>query len=357
MTGSPASVSAEDARPSAQDSGVLVCGTNWVGDSVTSMPALQAFRRRHPDARVTLLIKPAVRPLWALHPVPDRMVTLEPGLPGVVRAARQVRGVDCASAYVLPRSFRAALVPFLAGVPVRAGLPGHARDFMLTEIVRLSAHAREGHQVYEYLELFGCTREAPEPPVLDVPSELRERVEAKMVRLARPRVGLMPGAARGPAKRWPAGHFQRLGRALAGERKCAVLVFGTAAEAGLCEVIAEGIGPDAVSFAGCLSMAEWIAAVASCDLVVANDSGGMHVAAALNTPVVALFGHTDPHKTGPLSASSRVIQNSATRSRDVGRRSKEARKNLASILPERVYEVALELLETAGARRGGDGHA
>jgi heptosyltransferase-2 len=345
MTGSPESAFNNSAARSPR---ILVCGVNWIGDSVMSMPALQAFRRLHPDAEITLLVKPAVRALWELHSTPDRLLVLEPGLKGVWRTARRLRSLRFQAAYILPHSFRSALVPFLAGIPERVGMPGHGRDWMLTRRLPPRQVAGSPHQSYEYLELLAPEQagQPVEPPALRIPDAVCRKMANRLAGFPRPRIGLIPGAARGPSKQWPAGHYVELGRRLAAARPCGLLVFGAPAEAPVCEEVASRIGPAALSLAGKVTVAEWAALLAQCDVVVANDSGGMHVAAAAGAGVVALFGHTDPARTGPLGARCRIVQESDVRDRDIARDSRKARQALAAIRPERVQREVQALLES-----------
>jgi len=351
MPASPASVSSE-----AGGAPVLVCGANWIGDSLMSMPALQALRRRQPGARLVLLVKPHLFALWRLHTAPDLLLPLRPGLAGALAAARAVRAVRAGRACVLPRSFRAALIPFLAGVPVREGLPGHGRDFLLTRIVRPELPPGRRHQACEYLQLLAPEAAAAEPerPRLAVPPEAVEAAHFWLAALPQPVVGLLPGAARGPAKRWPATAFVEVGRWLAREARCGVVVVGARREAGLCAGVARAIGPPALNLAGRTDLAEWAAVLQACAAVVCNDSGGMHLAAALGTPVVAIFGLTDPDRTGPLGRRGRILQASAVRARDIPRRSAEAQKVLERITPEAVYGAVQDVLQDGEASRGGE---
>jgi heptosyltransferase-2 len=206
MPGSTASASSRRAP------GALVVGVNWIGDAIMSMPALQAWRRAHPDLELTLLVKQGLAPLWSMHAAPDRVLTYRDGLGAALRAAAAVRAVAPARAYVLPHSFRSALVPFLAGVPERIGLPGHARDFMLTQVVAPRLGPGRLHQGFEYgdLLLSGPDATSLEPPALDIPAAARAAAQPWVAPLPRPLLGLLPGAARGPAKRWPLSHVREL---------------------------------------------------------------------------------------------------------------------------------------------------
>lgn len=289
---------------------VVVCAPNWLGDSVMAMPALQDFRRRNPGVEVTILAKPAVLALWELHRAADHVIPLGTGPLGTAATVRAVRRIAPARAYVLPHSIRAALVPFLAGVPARIGKSGHAtRDWLLTEIADVGP-ARERHQAYEYLALLSGPEvagacDALEPPKLQISDELRAMAERVVGGLPRPRVGLFPFAAR-PSKRWPAPRFAELGRTL-GRDALSVVLFGSPAEAEACRKLAVEIGEGVTDLGGRTTIGELAAVLEVCDVVVANDSGGMHLAAAVGTPVVAIFGGTDPAKTGPLGSVSRIV--------------------------------------------------
>jgi heptosyltransferase-2 len=336
MPASPASVSNSSGA-------VLVCAPNWVGDGIMAMPALQAFRQRHPSAHITLLVKPNMRPLWELHEAADRLVEIRPGLRPTVSA---VAAGGYGRAIILPNSFRSALIPFLAGIPVRRGMPGHWRRGLLTEVVWPESNPARTHQVYEYLDLLvpEIATGSFEPPRLRIPETLLAAARERLAGLASPRIALMPGAARGPAKQWPAEHFIALGRRFAEDRGAGLAILGDAREAELCARVSAGIGAAARSLAGETPLAEWAALLAGCDMAVCNDSGGAHVAAAAGTAVVVIFGMTDPARTRPLGARCRIVQSEGSCSRDIARKDPEAIKRLASIAPEQVYGAALECL-------------
>jgi heptosyltransferase-2 len=336
-------------RASALNDGqrILICGVNWLGDSVMSMPALQAFRKANRAAHITMLVKPALVSLWKLHGIFDGILPLHEGVVGTWKTEAAVRRLRFDKAFILPHSFRSAVVPWLAGVPARIGMPGHWRDFMLTEVIRPSARPGFSHQAYEYIELLtpAAAEAEMEPPHLELPEDALASARKRIASAAEPRVALIPGAARGPAKQWPREHFIEVGRLLSEKKRCGIVVLGIGREATLCEEVAKGIGPSAINLAGHTGLAEWIAILKACDLVVANDSGGMHLAAAVGAPVVALYGITDPAKTGPMGKICRVLQNSGIRARDIPRASPKAKASLAAIRPEQAYDAAIECLE------------
>lgn len=354
MPASPESASSSTHADAARaHDAVLICGVNWVGDSVMTMPALQAYRRAHPTVYITLLVKPQLQHLWRLHGVPNEVLPLKTGLLGTLRTAAMIRKRRFGKAYVLPHSFRSAVIPFFGGTPKRAGMPGHWRDFMLTQVIRPREAPDKLHQAWEYMDLLlpGHDARELELPALRVPDDAMAFAEKQLAGSPRPRVGMIPGAARGPAKRWPAQNFIEVGRLLSRDKGCSVVTLGISREAPLCEQVARGIGDKARNLAGQTSLAEWIAILKACDLVIANDSGGMHLAAAVGTPVAAIFGITDPAKTGPLGRACRVVQNSTVRNRDVERDSPEAIKSLASVTPEQVYQAALGLMDARDGKR------
>ncbi len=326
---------------------VLVCGVNWLGDAILSMPAIQAFRWDHPEADVTLLTKPGLAPLWAMHDTPTRTLALPAEATALPALARTLRGMDLDTAYVLPHSFRAALPPFLAKIPRRIGLPGHfPRDFMLTEIRAPAGGPGRAHQVFEYLDLFypGENRRTFIPPHLTVPPRLLEKMHGALDALPPPWIAFLPGAARGPAKQWPAEHFALAAAQLMAQTGGSIITLGTAAEAAVCQQVAAAAAPNGLNLAGQTSLEELAAFLALAAAVLCNDSGGMHLAAALGTPLVALFGITNPDQTGPLGKRIRILQRSDRRSRDVPRRSALAEKALRSLSVDEAVQAVLDLL-------------
>ena len=345
MPASRESVSNKNPTPRAGEN-ILICGVNWIGDSIISMPAIQAFRSTHPSATITMLVKNKIAPLWKLHRAPDRILCLEPGSSGTQQAIRHLKAGCFDKAYILPNSFRSAFIPFAAQVPERIGFSGHFRRIMLTDIVIPSSRPDRFHQAFEYMDLLvpeQAGTQLPAPGIVPA-EEAVHHVSSWLAPLPRPIIGFLPGAARGPSKRWPASHFIELGRRLITENHCGIAIMGAPEEEPLCRGIAEALGTHALNLAGALSFEDWAALLKQCDLVISNDSGGMHVASALGIPLIALFGITDPGKTGPLGPRARILQNSFIKSRDVRRDDPEAIKSLASITPGQVYEAALESL-------------
>ena len=328
---------------------ILIFGVNWLGDACMSMPALQRFREQNPATHITMLTRPSLTPLWEMHPCVDATIPMHPTLREMRTAAKELRNRDIDKAYVFPNSWRSALVPYFAKIPVRLGQYGHHRGILLTHTTPLSPKNRERHQQWEYVDILQLQDIETLPgPTLKVPASVAEHIQKSMpAQPNSPWIGLLPGAARGPSKQWPVEHYIEATKQIRDNTTCRFALMGTPAEAELCNTIAEAIGPTAISLAGKTTLPELIAALGQCSTVLCNDSGGMHLAASVGTPVVAVYGITDPAKTGPLGSGHTLIcAAGVTASRDVPRDSIPAREALASIVPERVVEAVLNTLHT-----------
>jgi heptosyltransferase-2 len=281
---------------------------------------------------------------------------LEEGWGGTRRSAARVRRAYCDAAVVLPGSFRAALVPWLAGVPRRVGQPGHARRPLLTRVLPPPPRRHQSLEPYPLLGLETPAR-PPDGPRLAAPAAAVSRADERLSGLPRPLVGLAPGAARGPSKRWPPEHFAELGRRLCATHGCGLVVTGGRGDAAAARLVLDA-APTALDLTGRTGLEEWAAVLQACDAVVANDSGAMHLAAAVGTPVTAIYGVTDPERTGPLGVARRIVRSAGSSDRDVPRDSPEARRRLAAIAPARVEEAVLDLLRNSGTTgQGAEGCA
>ena len=241
------------------------------------------------------------------------------------------------------------MLPFLGGVPRRIGVAAHWRRLLLTDVRPGRRSDDPSHQFHEYYRLLDM--EIPEETVTPriVPPDLAQG-EAELLlpcEDGRPWVGVLPGAARGNSKRWPAERFAEVAMQLIKEFNVRIALFGTAAEQSACDHIAGALGDGACNLAGKTSLVVLAAALGRCRVAVSNDSGGMHLATALGVPVVAVFGLTDPDLTGPLGTSHRVICGvpPGKRTRDVPRESAEAEVALRSITPVQVLAGVRDILE------------
>ncbi len=292
---------------------ILVRAPNWLGDAVMALPVLAALKRRFPQAALTVLAVPRVAPLFAGHPL-VRETVASPGGLEKVRLLLKLRGkFDLGVA--LPNSFEAALSLWLAGVRVRTGYAADGRRSLLTRAVVGRETLQEVHTVFYYLGILRAFGEiAPADlalPRLHLrPGEIREAAEL----LAEaglpgpgPWVGLAPGAAYGPAKRWPAARFARVARELTESRRARIVLLGGAGDREAAAQVAAEAGVPVLNLAGRTSLRQALGVLSRLAVLVTNDSGLMHAAAALAVPVVALFGSTNPRATGPLSPRATVL--------------------------------------------------
>ncbi|MBU6411731.1 MAG: lipopolysaccharide heptosyltransferase II [Verrucomicrobia bacterium] len=320
---------------------ILVRGTNWLGDAVMTIPALMRLREKFPDAHIALLTPEKLRDLWPaapgagrLHPAIDELLCPRPQETVFGIAGRLRRG-NFDAALALPNSPRSALEPFLARVPQRIGYARPWRNFFLThplpsrrgavqmrkrpvaEIKRLmsSANGLESqnhplsHQANDYLHLaaaFGANP-APLPPQLFVAEEelAAARTQFALDAVQAPVFGLNPGAEYGPAKRWPLENFIAAARLIQSQTHCRWILFGGNNDVALANVIESALGAcAALNLAGRTTLRELMALLKLCRLLLTNDTGPMHVAAALSVPVIAIYGSTSPELTGPLSSGA-----------------------------------------------------
>jgi heptosyltransferase-2 len=275
---------------------------------VLALPALRRAAELAREGSLVVQVVEALAPVVAMAGIDAELLPLR-DRHAVVRAARDLRARAPDAGVLLTPSFSAALILRLAGVRERRGTDTDARGWLLTDPVE-RAPLLAGHRVREYLVLVdpGWSGDGPPAPRLRPPEGAR-RAWAELARTlppgdGRPVLGLVPGSA-APSRRWPADRFAELAarRARAGDR---VLVFGGAGDVEAAGSVA-GAAHAAFDLSGRTSLEALVGGLAACDAVVANDTGPMHVAAAVGTPLVALFGAGDPDQTGPLSPHSRVV--------------------------------------------------
>ena len=277
-----------------------------------SIPALEAIRLRFPDAHITVLARPWVSELYRNAAFCDQILLYHPQAGfGDWRAkwklARVLRGIGFDLAILLPNSFDAAIVPFLAGIPTRVGYARDGRTLLLTDAVPRPLQGETPvHERFYYLELLrraGFIERLPE--VAAIRLQVTPRVHD------RPVIGLSPGAAYGTAKRWLPESFATAAVQLARKFTARVLVFGTGDEADVCELVAGLIrkrGVDAESLAGKTDLYEFMQHAAACRVFVTNDNGAMHIVSALGVPTVAVFGATRHQTTGPTGDHAVVVR-------------------------------------------------
>jgi lipopolysaccharide heptosyltransferase II len=301
---------------------ILVRATNWVGDGVMSLPALEALRERYPSSEIALVVKPWVADLYEHHPAVDRIIVYNDagehqGAGGFARLVEQIRSERFDMAILFQNAFHAAWMAWRSGIPIRIGYGLEGRGILLTDSIPVPSPALYGHQSNYYLQLLiraGLVDrfEPVERVRLNVQNSEKSWAakQLKILGLGGPRflVGLAPGAAFGSAKRWLTERYADLADRLIGALNADVLIFGSSSERPLAEEIAHGMSHTPVIMAGETTLRQLMALLIQCRLVISNDSGSMHLAAALGLPVVAIFGSTDEHATGPISPLARIVK-------------------------------------------------
>lgn len=298
---------------------ILVREVNWLGDLVISLPALRAIRRTWPHAHLTVLVRRELAGFfdgarWIDGVMPFSVSLGFSGLRDRLRIIRAIHAARFDIAILFPNSFQSALWTTIARVPRRAGYRTDARGPMLTHSAVPPPAAMQGHQVQYWLEMV-CATVGADGEANDFalePAEgnlvrMREWLAANRKRPDAPLVALAPAAAYGPAKEWPAGHFAELIDHLAHRPGAECVLVGAPGERALCARVAAKSRAGAIVAAGETGIGELLAILALADGFVGNDSGAMHIAAALGKPTVGLFGSTDPRRTGPMGPNARAI--------------------------------------------------
>jgi heptosyltransferase-2 len=293
----------------------LVIAPSWIGDTILAQPLFRRLHEKHPG-----LVLDAFAPAWAApvlarmreirRVIPNPFVHGEFNLFGRWRTGRELTREGYDASIVLPNSWKSALLPCFAGIPQRIGFKGEARYGLLNRIHRLDETALpQLAQRYALLaEEVGATMPAPlTEPHLDVSTEsVRATLAAFGLDASPAPVAFCPGAEYGPAKRWPAAHFAALARRLA-QTDFPVWIVGSAKDAPIGAEIETLSGGACKNLCGKTDLAQAIDLLSCARMVVSNDSGLMHVAAALGRPLVALYGSSSPAYTPPLSPQARIL--------------------------------------------------
>lgn len=302
---------------------ILVRATNWVGDAVMALPALEAIRRHEPLAHIAVLARPWVAELYRDQGFADRLIVFDhagrhAGLGGAERMARELRCERFDVALLLQNAFQAAWLAWRAGIPQRIGYARDRRSWLLTQAVELPRPGEiPSQEPYYYLELLrraGWLEQLPQVSAVTmrVSDEAQRNGESKLRaaggRQGARRVAMAPGAAFGAARCWPVERFAALADRVIAELDADVVLVGSAADRDTTQRIATGMRRKPIVLAGQTTIGELPGVLRACHAFVGNDSGAMHVAAAVGLPVIGIFGPTDPEATAPLSGRMTVVR-------------------------------------------------
>ncbi len=294
----PPAVSAHDLKPFR----ILIRSSNWLGDAVMSVPAVRAIKRGRPDAHVTIAAPAKIAAMWKLIPDIDAIIPLPNGsLLPVVSLLKRQPVFD--AAILFPNSLRVALESWLSGIRRRVGYPGHWRKWLMNQTVCKPRKPRppEHHSVRFLRIASECGAET---------SNIQAPTTNTQTRVAHGaiKIGLCPGAEYGPAKRWLPERFAEVAAKINAQSSAQWILFGTKNDAAVGNQIAAAIGDHCVNRIGHTTLDQLIDELRECRLVLTNDTGTMHLASLLGLPVVAIFGSTEPHLTGPLGNGHIVLR-------------------------------------------------
>ncbi len=295
---------------------ILVVAPNWVGDTVMAQPMFKLLHERHANLTLDVLAPPFTLPLLSRMPEVHRGIIARFGHGELKfserqRLARELQAERYDQAIVLPNSLKSALIPLLAKIPKRTGFRGEMRYGLLNDLRTLDEKTLP--KMVERFAALALERGASLPGNLPQPrlsSNTRNSkiiIKKQILTEDKPVAIFCPGAEYGPAKRWPAEHFGALAKQ-ASENGYTVWLIGSAKDADIGESIVRASNNTCINLCGKTSLEDAIDLIAIAALVVTNDSGLMHVAAALNRPTLALYGSSSPAFTPPLSVNAKIIK-------------------------------------------------
>lgn len=292
---------------------ILIVGPSWVGDMVMAASLVSVLRERWPERPIDMLAPPSSLPIATLIPGIERTIALalghgELGLFDRWRIGRGLSARNYGTAIILPRAFKAAIAPFAARIPERIGYAAEGRSILLTD-ARPDSARKSARTIDRFVALAG-PRDAPPVsprPVLEQPRAAGNALETELqLDLSLPSIGFCPGAEYGPAKRWPAEKFAALAR-IAHQAGYRVRLFGGPRDKDITGKIAKEAGVPLDDLAGRTSLVDAARLLARCDVVVSNDTGLMHVAGALDRPLVVLYGSSSEVMTPPTAPNAEAV--------------------------------------------------
>ncbi|MEJ7575754.1 MAG: lipopolysaccharide heptosyltransferase II [Pyrinomonadaceae bacterium] len=343
---------------------IVVRGATWIGDAVMTVPALRELRRLFPRAHITLATYSGAQELFLETDFIDELLIHDQKIRSagqILEQAREWRGRNFDMAVIFPNSFAAALIPFAARVSLRVGYSSDGRRLLLTHPLSLPAWRETRHEAFYYLNIihalqrsvFGVEHIQEREPVFDLRvSEERQEAARSVLRrhganTSRPLIALCPGSTNSRAKRWPAERYAALADGLIEDCGVEIILIGSKEELDVSESVASKMRRQPITLTGGTNLAESIAVLSLVELLITNDTGPAHIAAALNRPVLAVFGPTNPLTTYPFSASAEIIRRPPACAPCMLRDCPIDHRCMTSITSEEVYERAHAMIARA----------
>jgi heptosyltransferase II len=302
---------------------ILIRATNWVGDAIMALPALQVVRQRFPEARIAIVARPYVADIYRGQQICDQLIPyhaqgVHAGIFGRERLAAELHAQRFDLSLLLQNAFGAAWLAWRAKIPERIGYARDGRSLLLTKPVPVPKPGEiPKHEQYYYLELVrraGWLETLPEVSSITLKVSEEKRCDAARslaefgVHENVLRVAIGAGASYGSAKCWAPARFAELADRIQAQSDADVVLFGTSAETAVSNAISSAMRRPPIDLTGKTAIADLPALLSHCHLFIGNDSGAMHVAAAVGLPVVAIFGPTDPFGTGPVTPLCSIVR-------------------------------------------------
>jgi heptosyltransferase-2 len=340
---------------------VVVRGTNWVGDSVMTLPALRALRRVLPEAKITLVVRPSARGIFADVGFVDEVLIYDRrNALSIFSQIKEWRRRQFDLAVLFQNAFEAALIPLLAGVPLRLGYATEARQALLTHPLPLPDWRSSRHEVFYYLYLvtaleqmlFGTSAICESDPDASLTISDARKAEAENllrshgVREGEPVVVLCPGSINSRAKRWPAEAYASLADRLI-ESKRQVVLIGSPNEVDVSNEVTSRMQQRPIVLTGKTSVDQVTALLSLVDLVVTNDTGPAHIAAALGRPTLVIFGPTNPLTTRPFAPQAEILRHPPDCAPCMLRDCPIDHRCMTAITVEEVFEQSQAMLKRA----------
>lgn len=332
---------------------ILIRGTNWIGDAILTIPAIDSIRATYPEAHIAILAKPRVADIYRLFTGIDEVIIYEnkyDNAVGVFRLAQLLKKMNFDLAILLQNAIEAAIMSLAAGIPRRAGYNSDGRGLLLTHRVQRNKEIKKRHQTDYYLEMvkaLGCVSVNKEMHLEtkisrnDVQSVWRKYLPDVQKEI----IGIAPGATYGPAKRWLPERFAAVADKIAEAFNCQIILLGGKSDEATAKEVSLIAQAEMKNLAGKTNLKDAAYLISQCRLFISNDSGLMHIAGALNIPTIAIFGSTNPQTTSPAGNQSIIIHQEVSCSPCLKETCPTDFRCMKLISVENVFAVARNILE------------
>lgn len=330
---------------------IAVKGLNWIGDAVMSSPFFKSLKNGIPDSEITVIARSSTAEVYKCNPYIDKVIEINEKK-NFFSAVSQLKKYEFDEGILLPKSLTSALFFYLSGIKKLSGFKTQYRGLILKNKIELSNDILQKHQVHLYLELAekcGGNELSEIKLIFETSDEIDFSVEKKWLPQNKKYIGINHGAAFGPAKKWLPEYFAKVINHFAGCYNFTPVIFGSANERDTADEIIRRISGniEIVDLCGKMNIRELFSCIKKCSLFITNDSGPMHIAAALNIPTTAIFGSTNHIKTGPFSGNSTSVYLNMPCAPCIKRNCRFGTYQcMLDIKPEKVIDAAEKLLKS-----------